>query len=133
MNKILLLLTILFVGCGVVTPKLEAPPEAAKALLASTTPTTANFTWQWTQGLNTPDIVGFKLTIGTAPNTYSSTITIPDKAARSYSATGLDLSRINYAVLAAYTSFGIISAATPELAFGGQPSAPFQLGASPGN
>jgi len=139
-----LLSLLLFSACSVQQPlvvygKKPAPEQVAndasklKLTLTATTPTSALFTWQWAQGANTPDIAGFKLSVGVVPQTYTRVFDIADKNARSFTVTGLDLTGFNYAIIQSYTDFGLYSVATNELVFGGTPTPPFQLKASPAN
>lgn len=88
------------------------------------TPTSVILNWSFTQTVGTPDITGFLISLGVSPQTYTRTVNIADKAARSATIEGLNLSTVNYVIIQSYTDLGMFSLPSPELIFGGTPSSP---------
>lgn len=91
---------------------------------------TVLFSWQWSQGQGS-DVTGFKVQIGSVSGSYSQTVDVPGGDKRSVSVPSIDTSKVNFARLIAYNSWGTESVPTAEIAFGGKPNAPVFLTATP--
>lgn len=133
MFRLPLLLLLLCSACSLKTPKPtvqdQIPTDPKVFSLADKS---ALFTWDYTQTPGTSSITGFKLQLGTAPNTYTRTIDIAGKDTRSYTATNLDTSLVNYGRLYSVSDWAL-SAPTEEISFGGKVAPPFFFRTSPVN